>query len=106
MSNIINNMHLDHSASEYKSQDDNSRVYENAQGAKEEDNQEIQMNFQAEEYKKAEVLIIEKKKMTKSIFTIDEDEDEDGSLKSSQTGEFKTDNNISDIINMSIKSQN
>ena len=38
MSNIINNMHLDHSASEYKSQDDNSRVYENAQGAKEEDN--------------------------------------------------------------------
>ena len=52
------------------------------------------------------MLIIEKKKMTKSIFTIDEDEDEDGSLKSSQTGEFKTDNNISDIINMSIKSQN
>ena len=38
MSNIINNMHLDHSASEYKSQDDNSRVYENAQGAKEYDN--------------------------------------------------------------------
>jgi len=31
-------MHLDHSASEYKSQDDNSRAYENVQGAKEEDN--------------------------------------------------------------------
>ena len=63
------------------------------------------MNFEEDEYYKTEMLVIEKKKMTKSIFTIDEDEDEDEdrSFKSSQTGDFQTDKDISNIINMSIK---
>lgn len=88
MSNIFNNMHLDHSMSEYKSQDENSRAYEKVEETKEEDNSQIYMNFEEDKYYKREMLVIEKKKMTKSIFTIDEDEDEDRSFKSSQTGDF------------------
>jgi hypothetical protein len=50
-----------------------------------------------------EVLVIKRKTLTKSIFTIEEDDEEDRSVKSSKTGDF-IDHDISDIINMSIKS--
>ena len=45
MSNILNNMQLDQSLNEYKSQEDNSRVYEHQDEIKEKEN-EVDMDFE------------------------------------------------------------
>ena len=47
MSNILNNMQLDQSLNEYKSQEDNSRVYEDQDEIKEKEN-EVDMDFEEE----------------------------------------------------------
>ena len=47
MSNILNNMQLDQSLNEYKSQEDNSRVYEHQDEIKEKEN-EVGMDFEEE----------------------------------------------------------
>lgn len=47
MSNILNNMQLDQSLNEYKSQEDNSRVYEHQDEIKEKEN-EVDMDFEEE----------------------------------------------------------
>ena len=46
MSNILNNMQLDQSLNEYKSQEDNSRVYEHQDEIKEKE--EVDMDFEEE----------------------------------------------------------
>ena len=49
MSNILNNMHLDQSMNEYKSQDENSRAYEKVEETKDYENDKSQMDFEEEE---------------------------------------------------------